>query len=171
MSYTSCFTFNVSRFTSSGRHKKTLSSKSDEKVEICQSTQTGFKPMHTPCSPRRMSIKGSCILRKQEESCQATRRPTQVFRMTAEVFGTSNPARPCPPLTQNPELRTSLPVSLECGRSERRHPPRRTHPRGVSSSNANCFGRRTGTTIPMGSPRLIVVGFVSCKRKLAVKAS
>jgi hypothetical protein len=29
--------------------------------------------MHTPCSPRRMSIKGSCILRKQEESCQVVR--------------------------------------------------------------------------------------------------
>ena len=52
--------------------------------------------MHTPCSPRRMSIKGSCILRKQEEFCQATRRPTQVFRLKAEVFGTSNPELPCP---------------------------------------------------------------------------
>src|SRR5262249_44346387 len=54
-------------------HKKTLSSRSDEKVELCRSRQTGFKPMHTPCSPHRMSIKGSCILRKQEESCQAAR--------------------------------------------------------------------------------------------------
>lgn len=40
-----------------------------------------------------------------------------------------------------------------------------------SSSNTNCFGRSTGTTMPMGSPRLIVVGFVSCRRKFAVKAS
>ena len=78
--------------------------------------------MRTPCSPRRMSIKGSRILRKQEEFCQAARRPTQVFRLKAEVFGTSNPDLPRPLLTQNPELRTSLPVSLECGRSERRHP-------------------------------------------------
>jgi hypothetical protein len=40
-----------------------------------------------------------------------------------------------------------------------------------SSSKVNCFGKSTGTTMPMGSPRLIVVGLVSCNRKLAVKAS
>jgi hypothetical protein len=51
--------------------------------------------MHTPCSPRRMSVKGSCIIRKREESCQATRRPTQVFRLKVEVFGSSNPELPC----------------------------------------------------------------------------
>lgn len=48
---------------------------------------------------------------------------------------------------------------------------RKNYSFGFSSSSANCFGKRTGTTIPMGSPRLMVVGFVSCNRKLAVKAS
>ena len=41
----------------------------------------------------------------------------------------------------------------------------------LSSSSTNCLGSITGTTIPMGSPRLMVVGFVSCNKKLAAKAS
>jgi len=41
------------------------------------------------------------------------KQPTQVFRLKAEVFRTSNPDFPYSPLTQTPELRTSLPVTLE----------------------------------------------------------
>src|SRR5437016_3455062 len=105
--------------------------------------------MDTPCSPRRMSIKGSFILLRQEESCQAARRDSWL---------------------DHHNLGTSFVCGPE-GRSDGNHPLRRTHPRGVSSSNVNCFGSITGTTMPMGSPRLMVVGLVSCKRKLAVKAS
>ena len=42
---------------------------------------------------------------------------------------------------------------------------------GFNSSSVNCLGSMTGTTRPMGSPRLMVVGLVNCSRKLAVKAS
>lgn len=40
-----------------------------------------------------------------------------------------------------------------------------------SSSRANCLGSSTGMTMPMGSPRRMVVGLWSCNRKFAVNAS
>ena len=147
------FTFYVYRFTFHvfSWHKKTLPSKSDEKVPLCRQTQTRLKLTNTPCSPRRMSIKGSRILLRPEESCQA-----------AESLSHRTPPNGQPSLLTQPQLIVGRRmITLFAFRYIRKELATEIHCWATSVSNAQYFSltnryssqQKLNQTVPISPTR------------------